>query len=55
MECKNKNDTSNNRATDTISVSFRQYQSNIPEKYEIKGLQQTAILGTAHVFQKALM
>ena len=35
-------------ATGTISKSLRQYLSNIPGKGEIKELQKTAILGTAH-------
>jgi hypothetical protein len=43
------------RATGTISKWFRIYSSNIPEKNEIKELQKTAILGTAHILQKVLM
>ena len=35
-------------ATGTISKSLRQYLSNITGKSEIKELQKTAILGTAH-------
>ena len=35
-------------ATGTISKSFRKYVRNIPEKHEVKELQKTAILGTAH-------
>ena len=35
-------------ATETISESFRQYLSKIPEKRYIKDLQKTATLGTAH-------
>ena len=35
-------------AIETVSTSLRQYLSNIPGKREIKGLQKTAILGTAH-------
>jgi hypothetical protein len=42
-------------ATGTISKSLRQYLFNIPGKYEIKELQKTAILGTAHKLQKVLM
>ena len=42
-------------ATGTVSKSFRKYVSNIPGKHEIKELQKTAILGTAHIFQKVLM
>jgi len=37
-------------ATGTISNSLRQYLSNIPGKQEIKELQKTAILGTAHTY-----
>jgi len=42
-------------ATGTISKSFRKYASNIPGKYEVKELQKTAILGTAHILRKVLM
>jgi uncharacterized protein YycO len=38
--------------TGTISKSLRQYLSNIPGKNEIKELQRTAILGTAHKDRK---
>ena len=56
VECKNKGDTSNNRgATGTVSKSFRKYLSNIPGKHEVKELQKTAILGTAHILRKVLM
>ena len=34
--------------------SFRKYVSNIPGKHEIKELQKTAILGTAHILRKVL-
>jgi hypothetical protein len=43
------------RATGTISESFRKYLSNIAGKHEIKELQKTGILGTAHILRKALM
>ena len=43
------------QATGTISKSFRKYLSNIPGKHEIKELQKTAILGTAHTLWKVLM
>ena len=36
-------------ATGTISKSFRKYVSNIPGKHEVKELQKTDILGTAHI------
>ena len=35
-------------ATGTISKSIRRYLSNVPGKHEIKELQKTAILCTAH-------
>jgi hypothetical protein len=41
--------------TGTISKSFRKYLSNITGKHEIKELQNTAILGTAHILRKVLM
>ena len=41
--------------TGTTSLSLRQYLSNIPGKHEIKELQKTAILGTAHVLREVLM
>ena len=42
-------------ATGTISKSFRKYVSNIPRKHEVKELQETAMLGTAHILRKVLM
>ena len=42
-------------ATGTISKSLRQYPSNVPGKHEIKELQTTAILGTAHILREVLM
>jgi len=42
-------------ATGIISKSFRKYVSNIPGKHEVKKLQKTAILGTAHILRKVLM
>jgi hypothetical protein len=54
VECKTKYDTCN-KATGTISKSFRKYLSNVPGKHEIKELQKTAILGTAHTLRKVLM
>jgi len=38
-----------------IIKSFRKYVSNIPGKHEVKELQKTAILGTAHILRKVLM
>ena len=42
-------------ATGTISKSFRKYVSNRPGKHEVKEVQKTAILGTAHILRKVLM
>jgi len=42
-------------ATGNISKLFRKYVSNIPGKHEVKELQKTAILGTAHILRKVLM
>jgi hypothetical protein len=42
-------------ATGTISKSFRKYLSSIPGRHEVKQLQKTAILGTAHILQEVLM
>jgi hypothetical protein len=41
-------------ATGTISKSFKKYVSNIPGNHEVKELQKTAILGTAHIVRKVL-
>ena len=42
-------------ATGTISKTFRKYVSNIPGRHEVKELQKTATLGTAHILRKVLM
>jgi hypothetical protein len=39
----------------TISKSFRKYLSSVPGKRDIKELQKTAILGTAHTLREVLM
>jgi hypothetical protein len=41
-------------ATGPISMSFRKYVSNIPGNAEVRELQKTAILGTAHILRKVL-
>jgi len=41
-------------ATGTISKAFRKYVSNIPGHHEVKELQKTAIVGTAHILRKVL-
>jgi len=41
-------------ATGTISKPFRKYVNNIPGNHEVKEIQKTAILGTAHILRKVL-
>jgi hypothetical protein len=41
-------------ATGTISKPFRKYVSSIPGNHEVRELQKTAILGTAHILRKVL-
>jgi hypothetical protein len=36
----------------TISKSFRKYVSSIPGNHEVRKLQKTTILGTAHILRK---
>jgi hypothetical protein len=43
-----------NGATGTISKSFRKYVSDISGNHDIKELQKTAIMGTAHIIRKVL-
>jgi hypothetical protein len=42
-------------ATGTISKSFRKYVSIIPGSREVREVQKTVILGTAHILRKMLM
>jgi hypothetical protein len=42
-------------ATGTISKCFRKYLSSVPGQHDIKELQKTAVLGTAHTLRKVLM
>jgi len=41
--------------TGIISKSLRKCVSNTPGKHEVKEIQETAILGTAHVLRIVLM
>jgi hypothetical protein len=50
----NNNNNNNKGATVIILKSFRKYVSNIPGNHEVKELQKTAILGTAHILRKVL-
>ena len=38
-----------------MMMIIRKYVSNIPGNHEVKELQKTAILGTAHILRKVLM
>ena len=38
-----------------IIIIIIKYVSNIPGKHDVKELQKTAILGTAHILRKVLM
>jgi hypothetical protein len=56
----NNNNNNNNKpviigATGTISKTFRKYVSTRPENHDVRELQKTAILGTAHILRKVLM
>jgi hypothetical protein len=42
-------------ATGTVSKSFRKYLSSVPGKHDIKELQKTAVLGTAHTLREVLL
>jgi hypothetical protein len=42
-------------ATGTISKSVRKYLSSVPGEHDIKELQKTAILDTAHTLREVLM
>jgi hypothetical protein len=49
------NDNNNNNkigATGTISKSFRKYVSSIPGNHEVRELEKTDVLGTAHILRK---
>ena len=41
-------------ATGTISKAFRKHVSNKQGNHEVKELQKTVILGTAHILRKVL-
>jgi len=42
-------------ATGTISKSFRKYVGNLSGNHDVRELQKTAILGTAHIHRKVLI
>ena len=41
-------------ATGTVSKSFRKYVSDVPGNHDVKELQKTALLDTAHILWKVL-
>jgi len=41
-------------APGTIPKSFRKYVSDIPGNHDVKKLQKTAIVGTAHILRKVI-
>jgi hypothetical protein len=43
------------QATVTISKSFRRHVSNTQGNHDVRKLQKTDILGTAHIIRKVLM
>ena len=51
MECENKSDTSDDRATGAVSESFTHYLNNMPGRYIVE-LQQTAILSAAQILRE---
>jgi len=51
VECENKSDT----GLESFQKSLGQYPSNIRGKHEIKKLQKTAVLDTAHIMNKVPM
>jgi hypothetical protein len=42
-------------ATGTNSKSFRKYLNTLPGNHDVRELQKTAILGTAHILLKVLI
>jgi len=38
-----------------IGATFNKYVSNIPGNHEVKELQKTAIMDTAHILRKVVM
>jgi len=55
VECKNKGETSNNRVDWDYFKVIQKICEQIPGKHEVKELQKTTILGTAHILRKVLM
>jgi hypothetical protein len=55
VECKNKGDASNNRGNWNHFKILQKILEQRTRKEEVKELQKTAILGTAHILRKLLM
>jgi hypothetical protein len=49
------NNNNNNNNFKTISKSIRKYVSTIPGNYDVREVEKTAILGTAHILRKVLV
>ena len=55
VDCESKSDTGNKRGDWNHFKITQTIPDQIPGKHEIKELQKTAILGTAHILCKVLM
>ena len=55
MECKNKGDSGKNRGDWDYFQIIQKIREQHTRKHEVKELQKTAILGTAHILRKVLM
>jgi len=55
VECKNKGDTINNKGDSDYFKVIQKIREQHNRKHEVKELQKTAILGTAHILRKVLM
>ena len=55
VECKNKGDSGKNRGDWDYFQIIQKIREQHTRKHEVKELQKTAILGTAHILRKVLM
>ena len=55
VECTNKDDTNKNRGDWDYFKVIQKIREQHTRKHEVKELQKTAILGTAHILRKVLM
>jgi len=54
MILNNNNNNNNNWSDWDHFKSIRKYASNIPGNHDVREMQKTAILGTAHILRKVL-